>query len=328
MVPIRLLAAAALLAMTGCGPFPAGDGDPDAGPRGASPAATSPDSGRAPAPRRVREPAAEPGPAPDPSPAAENRTRGAGSAPGSPPSAGAWAGARAGARAWAGQPPAADAYVAALAGSSDPDRMRGGLEEAAEDSPAYTYLLHHTAVARAWADGGRGLTDPQVDRTDTGYRVCRDVAQEGYGGGDRDADRRCVELTDFAFDDGRVARFRVDGADPSCALVEGGRARVRSGGVEASVVSAYRPVGQTVLVVTLDIAAAAGADVGLPGAVYRTSDGEYRRADRAVGRYELDAGDSTSAALYFPDSHPGGTVLVGGCLEECSAVVKLALPVS
>ncbi|OLT29923.1 hypothetical protein BJF83_09415 [Nocardiopsis sp. CNR-923] len=61
--------------------------------------------------------------------------------------------------------------------------------------------------------------------------------------------------------------------------------------------------------------------------MYRTSDGEYRRADRAAGRSQLDAGGSTGAALYFPDSHPGGTVLLGGCLEECSALIKLALPV-
>ncbi|WP_143831766.1 hypothetical protein [Nocardiopsis sp. CNR-923] len=128
--------------------------------------------------------------------------------------------------------------MAALASSSDPDRMREGLGEAAQDSPAHTYLLHHTAVARAWADEGRGLSDPEVDRTDSGHRVCRDVFQEGYWGGGREADRRCVELTDFAYDDGRVARFRVDGVDPSGALVEGGGARVGSGGVEATVVSA------------------------------------------------------------------------------------------
>ncbi|MEV2277369.1 hypothetical protein AB0I72_17460 [Nocardiopsis sp. NPDC049922] len=316
MVPTRLLAAAALLAVTGCGPFPLRDGDPGVGPRGAPPATASPDSG--PAPYRAREPAAEPGPAPDSSPGAEDRTQGEGTAPGRPPAAGERA----------PHSLAADAYVAALAASSDPDRMREGLDEAAEDSPARTYLLHHTAVARAWADGGRTLTDPEADRTDTGYRVCRDVAEEGYWGRDRDSDRRCVELTDFAYDDGRVARFRVDGVDPSGALVEGGRARVGSGGVEAAVVSAYRPVGQTVLVVTLDITTADSADLGLPGARYRTTTGEYRRADRAAGRYELDAGGSTSAALYFPDAHPGGTVLVGGCLEECSALVKLALPVA
>ncbi|WP_116248388.1 hypothetical protein [Nocardiopsis sp. FIRDI 009] len=318
MLPTRLLAAVALAVLTGCGPFHVRDGEPGAGATdggGAAPTTQTAD----PAPRRDSRsaPAAEPGPAPTPA--------GGGSGPDATvPTPGRE-------RPSGTEDPHSSAvreYVAALAASSDPDRMRAGLAEAAEDSPAHTYLLHHATVARAWADGDRPRDDAEVTRTDAGYRLCRDTAEEGYWGRDRDADRHCVELTDFTHDDGRVARFRVDGDDPSGTLVEGGDTRVGSGGVEATVVTAYRPVGRSVLVVTLDISAADSADLGLPSAVYRTLDGERRRAELAAGRYELDAGTSTSAALYFPDSHPGGSVVVTGCLEECSALIKLALPVS
>ncbi|WP_017601847.1 hypothetical protein [Nocardiopsis lucentensis] len=318
MVPPRLLAAVVLAVVTGCGPLHARDGEPGAGATGGEDTAPTADT-FAPAPSRDsrREPVADPGPAPTPV--------GGGSGPSAtvpPPGRERPAGTE------DPHSSAVQEYVAALAASSDPGRMREGLAEAAEDSPARTYLLHHATVARAWADGDNPQADAEVDRTDAGYRLCRDTAEEGYWGRDRDTDRHCVELTDFAHDDGRVARFRVDGDDPSGALIEGGDSRVGAGGVEATVVTAYRPVNRSVLVVTLDISADDSADIGLPSAVYRTLDGERRNAELTAGRYELDSGASTSAALYFPDSHPGGSVVFTGCLEECSAFLKVALPVS
>ncbi|MFV2197780.1 hypothetical protein [Nocardiopsis sp. LOL_012] len=214
---------------------------------------------------------------------------------------------------------AARDYTEALTATGDPDRMAEGWTSATDGSTAHTYLRHRTYVARAWADEGRPLADETAEPVDGGVRICRE-APPADG-------TRCADLTDFAYEDGLVSGFRVDGLDPAPYLVEGGTDPASSTGIQATVLTAYRSVTDPVMVVVLGISTKESADLDLSGAVYRGPGDDEVRAQAAGGERELDAGDDTQAALYFRDVDLGGEVVLTGCLEECSAFVDLTVPV-
>ncbi|WP_150240944.1 hypothetical protein [Nocardiopsis quinghaiensis] len=213
----------------------------------------------------------------------------------------------------------AAAYVAALARTGEPERMREGLERAAEGSTAHTYLTHHAAVARARADGGGSAPDIEVERTGDGYELCPAPGPA--------SDRACAAHGDFTARDGLITGLLVEGRDPGPGLLAPEGVEFESEGVRATLLTAYQSVTDKSLVVTVEFTTDDNASLGLPHATYEHGEGREDQAQEAVGRYELDAGESTRAAFSFPGATPGGTLRVGGCLEECSALVDVALPV-
>ncbi|MFD6949543.1 hypothetical protein A6A08_07640 [Nocardiopsis sp. TSRI0078] len=317
MTPIRLTVAAALalLVATGCGP--AQETAPAAGAAGAG-RTPAPTDHAGPRPRDpgsvgglrsafpgaggpVPEPAAEPlgGPA-DRGPGEGSASRKDTSGEGAPEEAVA-------------------AYVAALSRTGEPERMREGLELTAEDSTARTYLAHRAAVARARADGGDPARDTGVERTGDGYELCPAAGPT--------SDPACTAYGGFTARAGLITGLLVNGRDPGPGLLAPEGVEAGSEGVRATLLTAYQSVTDKSLVVTAEFTADANASLDLPHAVYQRGEGREVRAEDAVGRYELDAGGSTHAAFSFPGAIPGGTLRVSGCLEECSALVDIALPV-
>lgn len=209
------------------------------------------------------------------------------------------------------------AYMSALAANSDPDRMREGLNQAAEGSTAHAYLTHLASVYQAWYDGGEPADDADFRLTEQGADLCQDAHSS--------ADPACGEFTEFTQENGQITGFLVDGHDPGPRLVLGDGAEDDSEGVHASLLTAYQSAADDILVVTVEFTTVDNADIDLFSATYR--DDDEHRVERAVGRYELDAGSATHAVFYFPLAELDGKIHVGGCLEECSALVDLTLPV-
>ncbi|PDP84508.1 hypothetical protein CQJ94_27965 [Glycomyces fuscus] len=320
MTPTMLAAAAALalFAATGCG-----------APWDALPAGKATGEGRTaqptdlPGPRPGRPDAdgAPTGPERSAAPSAEPRGRP------SPPAPLAGTGGE-GARVVAAPGEVVAQYVDALARTSDPRRMREGLRHTAEDSAAHAYLLHRAAVAQARADGGRPARDAEAGRTPDGYELCP--------GGDPAAEPACADYGGFTAWDGLLTDLRVDGRDPGPRLLVAEDVADGSEGVRARLLTAYRSTDGGPLAVAVEFTTDGNVSLDLLQASY--SGGEGRggaggggggeiRASEAVGRYELDGGGRTHAAFFFPGAVPGGTLTVGGCLEECSAVVDIELPV-
>lgn len=212
---------------------------------------------------------------------------------------------------------AVEGYTEALAATGDPDRMREGLALTADPSAARDLLVHQALVAQAWADAGTPLGPGSSEPTGDGHRLC---PPSGTG-------TACVRLTGFTGSDELVDGLLIDGTDPGPALVADSGRDDESEGVRASVLTAYQSVVGKDLVVTVGFAAGDDVSLDLAGASYRAEGGTETDAHRAVGRHELDAGETATAAFTFPGAVPGGELLVGGCLEECSALVLLELPV-
>ncbi|MBE3001043.1 hypothetical protein IDM40_20445 [Nocardiopsis sp. HNM0947] len=211
-------------------------------------------------------------------------------------------------------------YVTALAATSDPDRMREGLDLAEEGSAAHAYLRHHAGFAQAWVDAGTPLPDAEVHSVDGAHEVRR-TREPG-------THPVCAVHEHFTENDGRLADLRVDGTDPGPYLSEDDEATDDSEGVHATFLSAHRTVEDGTLVVTADLTTVDDVSLDLDGAVYVPEGSETEEpAAVSVGRYELDAGSGTHAAFIFPGAEPGGELRLGGCLAECSAMVDLALPV-
>ncbi|OOC54376.1 MULTISPECIES: hypothetical protein [Nocardiopsis] len=211
------------------------------------------------------------------------------------------------------------AYVAALARTGEPERMREGLELTAEDSTAHTYLTHRAAVARARADGEARARKTEVERTGDGYELC---PAPGL-----DSAPACVTYSGFTARDGLLTGLLVNGRDPGHGLLDPEGVEAESEGVRATLLTAYQSVTDKSLVVTAEFTTDDSVSLDLPHATYTHGRDRGERAEEAVGRYALDAGESTHAAFSFPGATPGGTLEVGGCLQECSALVDIALPV-
>ncbi|WP_150252509.1 hypothetical protein [Nocardiopsis deserti] len=223
-------------------------------------------------------------------------------------------------------------YVDALARAGDPGRMREGLPRTAEDSAARAYLLHQAAVAQAWADEGRPAWNAEVGHTPDGYELC----PGGDPDAEPDAEPACVAYGGFTAEDGLLTDLRVDGRDPGPGLLVAEDVTDESEGVRARLLTAYRAAPDEPLAVTVEFTTDDGVSLDLLQASYvgggsgggdGGGDGGEHRASEAVGRYALDAGEGTHAAFFFPEAEPGGTLTVGGCLEECSAMVDIELPV-
>ncbi|CAL9600466.1 hypothetical protein SUDANB121_05443 [Nocardiopsis dassonvillei] len=267
----------------------------------------------APADRPSPEPAPSPSPppavppAPAPSPSRDDPA---------PPSADP-TGASGGALSDAPSEEAVTGYLEALAAGDDPDRMREGLTLAADDSAAHDLLLHASSVAQARSDGDEVPPIVGLTRTGDGAELCPAV------GNDPD----CGEYTDFTGRDGLVTGLHINGSDPGPSLIVGDGVTADSEGVGATLITAYRSVVDHTLVVTAEFAAVDDVSLDLDGAVYRAADGTELRAEDAAGRRELTADTATHAVFHFPGALPGGELVVGGCLAECSALVDLTLPV-
>ncbi|NKZ00803.1 hypothetical protein [Nocardiopsis alborubida] len=333
MTPTRLAAAAALalLVTSGCG-----------APRDAAPAGEGAGEGwtaqptdlPGPRPGRPEADGATRGPERSAAPSAEPRSRP------SPHVPLAGTGGEE-ARAVAASGRAVTGYVDALARAGDPGRMRGGLPRTAEGSAARAYLLHQAAVAQARADGGRPARNAEVGHTPDGYELC----PGGDPAAEPDTGPACVAYGGFTAEDGLLTELRVDGRDPGPDLLAAEDVTDESEGVRARLLTAYRAAPDEPLAVTVEFTTEDGVSLDLLQASYtgggsgggdgRGRDGQghggrggdERRASEAAGRYALDAGEGTHAAFLFPEAEPGGTLTVGGCLEECSAMVDIELPV-
>lgn len=224
-----------------------------------------------------------------------------------------------GSRVAAGEGAPEEAYVAALARAGEPERMRRGLALTAEGSDAHAYLVHQAAVAQAWVDEGDPAPNAEVNDTADGYELCP--------AGEPGAEPPCVSYSDLTVEDGLVTGLLVDGRDPGPSLVVADGEDDESEGVRADLVSAYQSVVDKTLVVTVEFSAKERVSLDLLQASYAKRGGRERRTQSAAGRLELDAGATTHAAFFFPAAVPGGTLRVNGCLEECSALVEIALPV-
>lgn len=211
------------------------------------------------------------------------------------------------------------AYADALAGVEDPERMREGLRHTVEGSTAHTYLAHQTAVAQAWTDEGRPAPGFEAERTADGYRLCP--------GGEPTPEAACVVYGGFTARNGRLTGMLVDGRDPGPGLVAADGTEAGSEGVFARLLTAYRSADDEFLAVTVELSTEEAASLDLLQASYGEGGAEPRRAREAVGRSELDAGEATHAVFFFSEADPGGTLRVGGCLEECSVPVDIELPV-
>ncbi|WP_285732012.1 hypothetical protein [Nocardiopsis sp. ATB16-24] len=224
-----------------------------------------------------------------------------------------------GSRVAAGEGGPKEAYVAALARTGEPERMREGLALTAEGSDAHAYLTHQAAVAQAWADEGDPAPNTEVNDTADGHELCP--------AGEPGTEPSCVSYSDLTVEDGLVTGLLVDGRDPGPSLLVAEGKGDESEGVRADLVTAYQSVVDKTLVVTVEFSARERASLDLLQASYERRGGRERRTQSAAGRLELDAGATTHAAFFFPAAVPGGTLRVNGCLEECSALVELALPV-
>ncbi|WP_159942044.1 MULTISPECIES: hypothetical protein [unclassified Nocardiopsis] len=223
------------------------------------------------------------------------------------------------ARSVAGEAPedVVEGYMAALSATGDPEQMRGGLALAAPGSTAHAYLTHQAAVAQAWVDEGSPAWNTEVRSGADGYELCPEDAPA--------AD--CLSYGGFTFEDGLLSGLLVEDRDPGPGLLVADGTRTGSAGVRATLLTAYQSVTDKFLVVTVEFAAADSVSLDLTHASYERADGGGERVQEAVGRYELDADTATHAVFFFPGAVPGGTLRVGGCLEECSALVDIALPV-
>lgn len=310
MASTRMAAAAALLlgvAASGCGavgaPLPFGGAG-----ESASSSAPSPGAASAPDPdvdTREGEPRPAPGRAGEPPDATGTGVRGRG----------------AGSSAEEAPPEAVAAYADALA-AGDPDRMTAGLSYAAEGSAAHDYLVHQASVARARADGGDPAPDAEAEPTADGYELCR---VGGPGG-----EPHCSVHDRFTARDGLVGGLRVDGRDPGPDLLVPApdeRPQAGSAGVTVTLLSAYRSASDKTLVVTVGFETLENADLDLRGAAYVHAGGRQTPVRAVRGPDELDAGTGGRAAFLLPGATPGGTLRVGGCLEECSSLIDLELPV-
>ncbi|GAB2502571.1 hypothetical protein [Nocardiopsis aegyptia] len=211
-------------------------------------------------------------------------------------------------------------YMDALAATDDPDRMREGWLLAPEGSTADAFLTHRISVVQARVDEGRPLFASEVRPTAQGFELCDP--------GDKDADppqeRQCAHFTGFESEGDRIETFLVDGVDPGPGLFGAGDGSAASEGVHAALVSAYHAQD---LEVTVEVGTVHAVDIDLPGAVYVGPDGEEHDVASAAGRYELEPGATTRAAFRVADAEPGGVLRIGGCREECSAMVELEVPV-
>ncbi|MDT0331979.1 hypothetical protein [Nocardiopsis lambiniae] len=218
-----------------------------------------------------------------------------------------------------GEPPAetVTGYLEALAATDDPDRVREGLHLTVEGSAAHQLLLHTSSIAQAWSDGGVAAPPTSLNRTDDGAELCPAL------GNDPD----CGEYTGFTGRDTLITGLRINGSDPGPSLIVGEDVTADSEGVNATLITAYRSVVDHVLVVTVEFEAAEDLSLDLEGTAYRAEDGSEQRVEDAAGRRELDAETATHAVFHLPDALPGGELVVGGCLAECSALVDLRLPV-
>ncbi|MEE2037326.1 hypothetical protein Q8791_08840 [Nocardiopsis sp. CT-R113] len=216
---------------------------------------------------------------------------------------------------------AVTAYVRALA-SGDPARMVEGLEHAAEGSVAHDYLTHQASVARARVDAGLPVAAAETEHTADGYELC--TADDPRG------DPTCSSHGGFTGADGLVGGLLVDGGDPGPGLLVPGpdeRPEVKSEGVTATLLTAYRSAADKTLVVTVGFDTRENVDLDLHGTAYQGRNGHESAVRAAVGRHELDAGTRARAAFFLSGAAPGGNLRVGGCLEECSSFVFLGVPV-
>lgn len=257
-------------------------------------------------PEPTPEPApGEPGGAEEPSPAPEDSDEPGGT--GAPETAAAEDEA----------PDEAAEFMAALAASDDPERMREGLTLTVEDSTAHTYLRHFVQVFSAWEADGHTYPSSTLTPVDGGFELCREEP-EGP---------ECADFTGFTAEEGRLTGFLVNGADPGKRLVSGQGVAASSEGVDVHLLTAYQSVTDDALVVTAEFTTVDNVDLDLFGATYTAPDGREFRAEEAVGEYDLDAGATTQTALFFTGPEVGGELAVTGCLDECFATVDLEFPV-
>lgn len=214
-------------------------------------------------------------------------------------------------------PAEAAEYMAALAASADPERMREGLSLAEEDSTAHTYLRHFVQVFSAWDTAGHTYPSSALTPTDEGFELCRDES----------AGPVCVGFTRFTTEEGQLTGFLVNGEDPGKRLVSGQGVAASSEGVDVHLLTAYQSVTDDALVVTAEFTTVDNVDLDLFGATYTAPDGREYRAEEAVGEYDLDAGATTQTALFFTGPEVGGDLSVTGCLDECFATVDLEFPI-
>ncbi|MFE3461705.1 hypothetical protein ACFXKD_29540 [Nocardiopsis aegyptia] len=211
-------------------------------------------------------------------------------------------------------------YMDALAATDDPDRMRAGWLLTPEGSTADAFLTHRISVVQARVDEGRPLSAAEVRPTAQGFELCDP--------GDKDAEppqeRQCAHFTGFESEGDRIEGFLVDGVDPGPGLFGAGDGSAASEGVHAALVSAYHAQD---LEATVEVGTVHAVDIDLLGAVYVGPDGEEHDVASAAGRYELEPGATTRAAFRVADAEPGGVLRIGGCREECSAMVELEVPV-
>lgn len=201
-------------------------------------------------------------------------------------------------------------YITAFSRRDDPDVMRAELANVEGNSPAWVYLSHLANVAESALDAGKSypaeVTTPIGDGS---FKVCDPAGSTGA------ADpTTCVTLSDFKVNPaGQLVDLTVDKQALSPRLTLGSGEAVSSGGAKFTFLTAYKSVKSNALLVTVKVAAGAGA-VKVYGSqsTYRDPDGKQRTAASSTGASEVGAMSNTIVTLIFPGVKTGGQVTLEG----------------
>lgn len=195
---------------------------------------------------------------------------------------------------------AAKKYLEAYA-SGDATKMALMAELSEPGSAAHTYALHQRAFAEAIRAEG-SANDPQSVTVD-GNRI----SLCGMG-----EEPECGVYANFtAVPSGKLASFTVNDLPiESRLLPHSDRAPVSVGGVEVKLISAYRTAQSDTLIMTLRATNSTASEVTVAAydATYVSAAGEQVKPVGYVGSSDLQAGATTSLAIAFEATDPGGVL--------------------
>ncbi len=197
---------------------------------------------------------------------------------------------------------AAKQYLEAFA-SSDATKMAAMVALSEPGSAAHTYALHQRALAEAFRAAGAPY-DPQSVTVDGDTIELCGIGEEPD----------CGVYAGFkAMPSGKLATFTVNGLPIESRLLPAGdRAPVSVGGVQLQLISAYRAAQSDNLIITFRAKndGASQVTVATYDATYVSASGEQTKSSYYVGTDELQPGASTSLAVAFAATDPGGVLTV------------------
>lgn len=189
--------------------------------------------------------------------------------------------------------------------SGDPAGADGAASVAALDSFAYAYAAHRANTATALADSGADVSGTyEVNLEEDSATLCSssDATQ-------------CGTFASFAFRDGLLADFTVDGTALAGRLVIGDGSVEKSKGVAGfELLSAYQAVGTDSLVAVVRFHAYDRAINTSYVAAYRDPS----------GRQVEDGGESTLPSSIAPNSNQLGVVLIPRAAVGGELLLKFA----